>query len=123
MEAEQPGLRPRRACGGWDRALLLQPSSEVSKCQLKDSHPHPSLRLGCGEDRCLCLGVERGSQLWEGPQGAGAQGQVLGSSSYLGTRLAGGGGERRDKEAAHSLSEESRASGRRARASPQPDTL
>lgn len=45
MEAEQPGSRPRRACGGRDRALLLWPSCEVGKCQLKDSHPHLS---ACG---------------------------------------------------------------------------
>lgn len=83
--------------------------------------PPVGLRLGCGEIRCLCLGVERGPHMWEGPQGVGSQGQVLGFSSCLGTRWAGVEGE--DKEAAHSLSqkkEERPAEGAGPRLSPMP---
>lgn len=40
--------------------------------------PPVGLRLGCGEDWRLCLGVERGSQLREGPQGTGHKVKFLG---------------------------------------------
>lgn len=59
--------------------------------------------------------------MWEGPQGVGAQGQVLGFSSCLGTRLAGGGGGGQGGSP-QPLSKERRASGQRGGASPQPDT-
>lgn len=117
MGAEQPGSRAWRARGSRDRALLLVAflrGGQMPKTAILTRQPAAGLWGGEG-DGCLCLGVARGPHMWEGPQGGGAQGHVLGFSSCLGTGLAGGwggGGGRGGRGGSpQPLSEERRASG------------
>lgn len=124
---EPPGARGRQTgCSEAPGESVVAPLPG-GQWQLEDSHPCPSACSRAGGRAGVCLGVERGPHMWEGPQGEGAQGQVLGSSrhrpkassaawalDWLGVK-----GE--DQEAALSLSEE-RASGRRGRGLTQPDS-